>query len=649
MARSEPQVAAPRFLILAAVCVIVAALYFAQPVLMPLVLAVVVSFLLTPLCTRLERWGFPRPAAVALVVGVIFAAIFALGFVVYLQVVDLAGQLPSYQDDIVAKVRAIRGQSEGNLSKAAETIAKAAEAATSSPTTEPVRVMTGNVRPGEAPTNPIYTQPVEHANTFSVLSSELGMVLGPLGTFGIVLVFVIFMLIQREDLRDRMIRLVGHGQLQLTTQAMDDAASRISRYLVAQAIVNGTYGIAIAIGLAIIGYTMGDGVFPSFVLWGLLCAVLRFIPYVGPWVAAAFPVVLSFAVYPGYSVFFAVTGMFVVIELLSNNVMEPYLYGSSTGMSTVAVLVAAVFWAWLWGPIGLLLATPLTACIVVIGKYVPHFAFLDILLGDTPVLEPPQRLYQRLLAMDSEEAADIAEEQWNATSLEETYDNMILPALAMAEIDRSNGRLEDQRWVFIRGAVRELIEELADQERVRIIRVAADETSRLAAEGTAPIKPVQRPRLPEQCSINIVCLPAHDEADEIVAVMLARLLELRGYCATALSQNALASEMLAEMEKREAQIACVSALPPSAVAHARYLCKRIRAKFNDVPTVIGLWRFKADVNKARMRIGCDEKLPIVTSLMDALNRINDASQPLVLQATKQPVEESPQPLAAGSK
>jgi predicted PurR-regulated permease PerM len=633
MARSEPQTTAPRFLILAAVCVIVAALYFAQPVLMPLALAILVSFLLTPLCSRLERFGLPRAAAVPFVVGVIFAAIFALGWVVYLQVFDLAAQLPQYQDDIVAKVHFIRGSGEGKLEKAAQTIAKAAEAATSNPTSQ-AQSVTANTLPGETALNPIYTQEVERSGSFAAISSELGMILGPLGTFGIVLVFVIFMLLQREDLRDRLIRLVGHGQLQLTTQAMDDAASRISRYLVAQAIVNGTYGVAISIGLCIIGYTMGDGPFPSFVLWGLLCAVLRFIPYVGPWVAAAFPIMLSFAVYPGYSVFFAVAGMFAVIELLSNNVMEPMLYGSSTGMSTVAVLVAAVFWAWIWGPIGLLLATPLTACIVVIGKYVPQFAFLDILLGDTPVLEPPQRLYQRLLAMDPEEAADIAESHWQETSLEETFDDMILPALAMAELDRSNGRLEDQRWIFIRGAVRELIEELADQERVRVIRAAADEVSRQAAEGTKPAGPAERPQLPENCTINVMCLPAHDEADEIVAIMLSKLLELRGFCSAALSQNALASEMLDEMEKRGTHIACVSALPPQAVAHARYLCKRIRTRFNDLPTVIALWRFRSDVNKAQKRIACDEKLPIVTGLAQALQQITELSQPLMIQAQK---------------
>jgi hypothetical protein len=313
-----------------------------------------------------------------------------------------------------------------------------------------------------------------------VLGTYLGTLLGPLGTAGIVIVFVIFMLIGREDLRDRIIRLVGEGQLNITTQALDDAATRISRYLVAQAIVNGSYGAAISLGLWLIGVTLADGWFPSFVLWGLLCALLRFIPYIGPWIAAAFPLILSLAVYPGYSVFFAVAGMFIIVELLSNNFMEPWLYGSSTGMSAVAVLVAAVFWTWLWGPIGLLLSTPLTVCIVVVGKYVPQFRFFDILLGDQPVLSPAERIYQRLLAMDAEEAADVAEEQLESSSLEAVYDQVLLPALAMAEQDRHADQLDDRRGLFIRDALRDIIDELHELELARVARRAADQTLRVA-------------------------------------------------------------------------------------------------------------------------------------------------------------------------
>src|SRR3954453_2419380 len=239
------------------------------------------------------------------------------------------------------------------------------------------------------------------------------------------------MLLGREDLRDRVIRLIGQGRINVTTQAMDEAATRISRYLIAQCIVNGTYGLAISLGLWLIGLTFGHNSpgFPNWFLWGLLTAILRFIPYIGPWIGAAFPIVLSLAVYHGMGVPLAVVGMFLVIELISNNFMEPWLYGSSTGISTVAILVAAVFWTWLWGPVGLLLSTALTVVLVVMGKYIPPLRFLDILLGDEAPLTPSARVYQRLLALDQEEAMELVRESLQESTLEQLYDEVLLPAL----------------------------------------------------------------------------------------------------------------------------------------------------------------------------------------------------------------------------
>jgi hypothetical protein len=283
-------------------------------------------------------------------------------------------------------------------------------------------------------------------------------------------VFVLFVLLERESLRDRLIRLVSRGKYTVTTRAINDAATRISRYVLAQTIVNGTYGIAIAIGLWIIGRTLGHSSsapadyvppddFPSFVLWGLLCAVLRFIPYVGPWVAAIFPVALSLAVYPGFSVFIAVLAMFVVIELLSNNVMEPWLYGVSTGLSTVAIIVAAVFWTWLWGPIGLLLSTPMTVCIVVIGKYVAQLQFFDVLLGDQAALPPAVSYYQRLLAGDRTEAAQLAKEVAKERGREHVPDEVFLPALLLTRRDREDDALNAENETNIYAATAEVVDE----------------------------------------------------------------------------------------------------------------------------------------------------------------------------------------------
>jgi predicted PurR-regulated permease PerM len=680
MARSEnAPLRSSRLIILAAVCVSVGALYFARDVLIPLALAVLLSFLLTPLVVRLERAGLHRVPAVLIVFVGLLALVGVLGWVVYLQVADLADQLPRYQDDIVAKVRYVIGRQPGDVPGAFEKAATVAESVTrelSAPTTTatqpsatapagpagpagetgPSGMGAPIVGPGWSIANPLPVTPVpEKTGPFGLLGEYIERVIGPLGTGGLVLVFVLFMLITREDMRDRLIRLIGYGQIHLTTQALDDAATRISRYLLAQAIVNGTYGVAIAIGLWAIGYFVGGEIFPNFVLWALLCAILRFIPYIGPWIAAAFPIALSFAVFPGYRVFVAVCLMFVVIELLSNNFMEPWLYGSSTGMSTVAVLVSAVFWTWMWGPIGLVMATPLTVCLVVIGKYVPQLQFFDIMLGDEPVLEPSERVYQRLLAMDQEEATDILEEYRAQMPLEQLFGTVMLPALALAEVDRHAGRLDERRSMFIRNAMRQMIEEIADEERLVEVRRQAEHTEMRArgevpegsaAATTTPVASVAtssspagttgqapvRARVPKDCVINVVLLPAHDPADEIVALMLAQLLELRGYCALPVSHNALASEMLGEVERTSADVVVVSALPPAAVAHARYLCKRLHARFPEVNTVVGLWTVKGDLKKARERIACSTTVKLATEFAVALEQINELVQPKLLQS-----------------
>ena len=660
MARTDTPAPAPRLIVFAAVCVTVAALYFARDVLIPLALAVLVSFLLAPVAERLERAGLPRVPAVLVVFVGLLAVVAVLGWVVYVQVADLAERLPQYQDEIIAKVRSVVGSEPGALDKARETVEKVSEAvsgATTQQATQPTTTtgVTGPAGdtgatgtgapitgPGWSIANPLPVTVVpEDTGRFGLFREYLDRVIGPLGTAGLVLVFVLFMLFTRENLRDRFIRLTGYGQLNVTTQALDDAATRISRYLLAQAIVNGSYGIAIGIGLWLIGYFIGGGeTFPNFVLWGLMCALLRFIPYVGPWIAAAFPIALSFAMFPGYRVFVAVCLMFIVVELLSNNFMEPWLYGASTGMSTLAVLVSAVFWTWLWGPIGLVMATPLTVCLVVIGKYVPQLGFFDVLLGDEPVLAPFERVFQRLLALDQEEATSILQEYRARMPLERIFDEVLLPALALAEVDRHANRLDERRSVFIRNALRQIIDELADEERVASVRRQAERTER-RARGDAEQAPDdagdQPPRamVPKECVINLVLLPAHDPADEIVAQMLAQLLELRGFCAFPASHNALASEMLAEVERRDADVVVVSALPPAAVAHARYLCKRLRERFgDDLNTVVGLWTVAGDLKKARERIVCSEHVKLATTFEQALQQIHELVQPKLLQSTE---------------
>jgi hypothetical protein len=439
------------------------------------------------------------------------------------------------------------------------------------------------------------------------------------------------MLIRREDLRDRLIRLVGEGRLDITTQALSDAGDRISRYLLMQSLVNISYGFVIGIGLWTIGhFSHVEGGFPNAPLWGLLCGLLRFVPYVGPWIGGFFPVLLSVAVFPGITQFVLTVCLFVSIEVLNNSAIEPMLYGSTTGLSAVAILAAAVFWSWLWGPIGLLLSTPLTACVVVIGKYVPQMQFLDVLLGDQPPLPPPTRLYQRLLALDFEAAADVAEEYHKTMTLAELYDTVIVPALAMAERDHHINHLDDARratmWQCIRDVLDERGErELAAKKKAEVTQKDAKSDAPLLAPGMAA-----RRQLPSDCTVTVLCLPAHDESDELVAIMMKQLLELRGYCASATSQSALASEMLEEVAQKSADIILVSALPPTAITHARYICKRLLSKFQSIPMVVGLWTFDGDLSRAAERLAPSGSLQITCSLRGALQQIDQLAQQVIV-------------------
>ena len=288
-----------------------------------------------------------------------------------------------------------------------------------------------------------------------------------LGSTGIVIILVVFFLVRREDLRDRFIRLVGKGQVTVTTQMLEDAATRVSRYLSMQFLINATFGISVGIGLYLIGV-------PNAILWGILAATLRFIPYIGPWIAAAMPIGLSMAISTGWVAPILTVGLFVVLELFSSNVMEPWLYGKNTGVSAVAVLVAAVFWTWLWGLVGLLLATPLTVCLLVIGKHVPQLSFLDILLGNEPVFEPKKRVYQRLLAGDQEEATELVDDDLENKPLVEVYDTVLIPALALtAETDWHRGELDEGRHKFILQSLKEMIQERGEGQQEMQAKAAA--------------------------------------------------------------------------------------------------------------------------------------------------------------------------------
>jgi predicted PurR-regulated permease PerM len=643
-------------MMLAAIALIVAGLFFARDVLIPIALAILLSFLLTPVVTRLERMGLNRIGSVLAVVTVGFLVLGMIGWIVAGQIIDLARDLPSYQDNIHNKVVQLRGSGGAfsDAKKVVDQIGKdlAEKRPESQPATQPAAALPGttNEHPLDTPlvdqsvrnlagkptTDPIQVKVVDDRNTFQVYGEILGPYLTPLGTAGIVIVFVIFMMIAREDLRDRFIRLVSRGNINITTQALDEASTRISRYLLMQLVVNVTYGIPIAVGLWLIGI-------PNALLWGLMATVLRFIPYIGPWIAAAMPILLSLAISQSWTLPIYTILLFVVIELISNNVIEPWLYGTSTGMSAIAVLVSAVFWTWLWGVPGLLLSTPMTVCLAVMGKYVPQLQFLNILLGDEPVLEPPMRVYQRLLAMDQEEATDLVEEYLNDKTLIQLYDEVLIPALGLAEQDQHAGRLDADRRQFIRRAMREIVDDLGERHRLPVGKVddASEEVQANSVKATADAN----------SSVCVVCLPARDEADEIVAMMVAQVLEIGSCQAKYVPVDALASEMVEAADRHRARIVCISALPPSAVTHARYLCKRLRAQIPDISLVVGLWGAKGDIAKTRARLSCKETDQVVRSLTEVVEQIQPLVQTLTaasaIRESKEKSAEKPADAAGG--
>ena len=440
--------------------ILIGALYFGREVFVPIALAILLSFVLAPLVGLLQRAHIPRALSVISVVLFAFASIFALGGVIATQLTELAGDLPRYEFTMREKIKSVRGTAatSGTLERAADVLQdlgkelnKPKEPATS-PTT-PLRTPP----PGqEAKPIPVEVRqpPPTALESIAALISPL---LRPLTTTGIIAIFVIFILLQREDLRNRLIKLAGSHDLQKTTAALDDAATRLSRLFLIQLALNIAFGVVIGVGLWAIGI-------PSPVLWGILAAVLRFVPYIGAVISAVFPLALAAAVDPGWSMLLWTAALFLVVEPLVGHVLEPLLYGHSTGLSPVAVVASATFWTALWGPVGLVLATPLTVCLVVLGRHVERLAFLDVMLGDRPALSPSELFYQRMLAEDPAEAVNKAEEFLKERPLSTYYDEVAVPGLKLAQKDIVRGTLDRAQSDEIKAAVIELVDDLADQD-----------------------------------------------------------------------------------------------------------------------------------------------------------------------------------------
>ena len=545
----------PLLYVLASLTLITASLYWAKAVLIPVALAIQLAFLLSPVVQAVRRFGASRVPAVLLVVVVVFACLGGLSWTIFQQMAQLINDLPRYEDNIKRKITDVRGAGKGSLLEKAQTAAKEI-------TEELEKSAQGSA---EKPVPVVVQAP-------SALW-QLPTLLEPLATAGLVLVLVIFILLERGDLRNRVIRLVGYRRLTLTTRALDEAGRRISRYLLMQSILNGSFGIAVGCGLWLIGL-------PHALLWGVLAAVLRFIPYVGPTIAALLPMVLSLAVFPGWNEPLMVMGLIVLLELAANMIMEPVLYGRTIGVSTVALMVAIAFWTWLWGPIGLLLATPLTVSLAVLGRYVPQLEFLGVLLSDEPVLETHTSYYQRLVAQDQDEAVELVEEYFRDHPIEEVYEAVLVPALYAAKKDQARGSLTVDEMHFMVQTTREIVENLSLHPRSSLW---SDPT----AADTLPLDTDASP-LPK---VLLVFCPVHDAADELVLLMLQHLLDPSHYDIELLHPTMLASEVVTLVEQQGVGLVCLGTLAPGGLAQTRYLCLRLRTRLPELKIVVGRWGF----------------------------------------------------------
>ncbi len=582
-------------------------LYFAREVLVPLSLAVLVAFLLTPAVKRLESLRLGRIPSVILVVFISFTLFAGLAWIAGNQLIDAINALPNYKENIRHKVNALRSSSTSGLAKAGQSV-KEITKELAGPPPEALAPTPGAPRPVPAPQEPVPVRVVDPPPTvLGSLRSMFGPLLAPVGTALVVLVFAMVMLVKREDLRSRLLRLIAKNRLSLATEAFDDAARRVSRYLRLQFLVNTAFGVLITGGLYFIGV-------PTPLLWGVLAGALRFVPYVGPVFGAGLPILVSLAVFDHWLQPLLCAGLFLVVEPVTAYVVEPALYGSHTGVSSLAILVAATMWTVLWGPVGLVLSTPLTVCVMVIGRYVPQFEFLNVMLGDEPVLTPSAQLYQRLLAMDHREAHAIVDRYLENHTLAELYDAVLIPALNMVEEDRHRESLGESRERFVLQSLEEFIADLADynNERTGLPLDRADlvEGPRASAASGTP---------------RVVCLAAGDKADEISAAMLSQVLERLGYATVSLPVVTAPADVLETLAKDPGDVVCISALPPFALINARSMSKSLRARFPELKIVVGLWGFSGGGVRAGDRLAKAFTVDVVTTLAQAAETIGAAS------------------------
>jgi len=543
----------------AILAITVAALYFGRDVLLPIALAVLLSFVLAPLVKLFQNFYLPRTAAVLLTVAIGFSVISGFAALMFTQVSDLAQHLPQYQSTLSQKISTFRGATtaSGTLKQASQVLDNLRKQL-ERPDAEATAV------PPASSGRPI---PVEvhqpNPGTLQTLSELISPLIHPLATTGIIIIFVIFILVQQQDLRGRLVRLAGSHDLQRTTVAMDDAGKRLSRLFLTQLALNACFGLIIGLGLWLIGV-------PSAPLWGFLGVILRFVPYIGAVASAIFPLILATAVEPGWSMTMLTAGLFVVVELLVGQIAEPLAYGHSSGLSPVAVIISATFWTWLWGPLGLILATPLTVCLVVAGRHIDRLQFIEILLGDEPALSPSQIAYQRLLAGDPIEATEQARAVLKQGSFADYYEAVLLSALRLAWADARRGLLEPEQLQRISDTSREVIDELEPDEGEQRAESASVVIS--GKSGTSSdLGSGSNGRM-------VLCIPGFGHLDEAVALAIAQLLRCGGILARAQENDILSMTKLFALETEDVDLICLCYLEGTTPAQQNYAIRRLRRK-----------------------------------------------------------------------
>ncbi len=595
---------------------LVVILYFGREVLIPITLALMLAFLLAPVVTFLRKLHLGRVPAVLLAVIMAIASLLMIGGVIGSQISDLATNLPHYARQIEAKVSRLESGTVGRFSHLVDRFgtnhaAPQPQAPRPQPTsqpTQPAQTGAGSPQPAATPT-PAPAAAAAPASPRTLIMEYLEPVLSPFATLGIVIIITIFALLQREDLRDRLIRLIGSDDIHRTTVAMDDAGRRLGRYFLTQLAVNTFFGLVIGIGLFFIGV-------PKPILWGVLSGLLRFVPYVGSFISALLPITLAAAVEPGWSMAIWTAIFFVLVEGVTGQAVEPLLYGHSTGLSPFSVIVAAIFWSWVWGPIGLILSTPLTLCLVVMGRHVQRLEFLDVMLGDRPALTPVESFYQRILADDPDEALDQAELFLKQQSLSTYYDQVALKAMQMAAYDAERGVLVPAQLNAVVKTIQVLVANLDehDEEPAATPPVPTDDAE--IEYGAAPAPAVEPIPAPEDVPAawrepsSVLCVAGRGALDAPATPMLTQIMTRQKFGCRAVPHAEAGRETIRELDVAGVKIACIAYLDvSSSLAHLRYLIRRLRQRLpRGTPILVGLWPVEDQAlhdDRTRAAIGAD--------------------------------------------